>query len=249
LNRPAFSDTAPCRFYLSAMGCRVGENCRFSHDPRPENEKAVEFESSNTPGTGFGSGAPAPLPSAASGGAFAAAETGAALAAGDVEEAWDVSDRECGICFCNVEGSFGLLDGCRHAFCLPCIRGWREKGLEGGAAATVRKCPVCRVPCFLVVPSPSLPRSSRDKTMAVKLYKQTCAGIACKHYQAASGLGSDTAANRSCPFGSSCLYAHFLKDGKTRATPTAPRLRVNADGATEAVGVVQLSHFLERAGF
>ena len=46
-------------------------------------------------------------------------------------------------------------------------------------------------------------------------------------------------------FGSSCLYAHLKSDG-TPAPAEAPRLRVNADGAAEAVGEVRLSHFLEQ---
>jgi len=232
---------APCRFFFSATGCRSGSSCRFSHDLRPE---ANEVDAHNTVGATSGRiTTTAQLPSGAMG-------TGSASGIEGVEEElWDVSDRECGICFCDVEGSFGLLDGCRHVFCLPCIRGWREKGLEGGAAASVRKCPVCRVACFLVVPSPCLPRTATEKMQIVQAYKKNCANVPCKYFQASSRNAAEEANNKSCPFGSSCLFAHFLADGKTRAVPAPPRLRVNAEGATETVGVVQLSHFLDRAGF
>ena len=232
------SSAAPCHFYFSATGCRSGSSCRFSHDLRPEVHESES--SSDTVGVSSDSSMNAAvLPSDA-------AEREGGRGEGEV---WDVSDRECGICFCDVEGSFGLLDSCRHAFCLPCIRGWREKGLEGGAASTVRKCPVCRVACFLVVPSPCLPRSAREKTQMVQAYKKSCADIPCKYFQASSNNTAEEANNKSCPFGSSCLFAHFLADGKTRFVPAAPRLRLNADGATESVGVVQLSHFLDKAGF
>ena len=161
----------------------------------------------------------------------------------DGDDRWgDELESECGICFSEVEGSYGLLDGCRHAFCLACIRGWREMGGEvgGGAVDNVRRCPVCRVPCFLVIPSATLPRSTAEKEAATAQYKAALARIPCRHFE-----HDGTAVKRECPFGSSCLYAHLLPDGSPAPVPP-PRMRVNAEGKAEAVGVVRLSHFFEQ---
>lgn len=45
---------------------------------------------------------------------------------------------------------FGVLSGCRHAFCLDCIRKWR--GRLDLPKETLRACPMCREPSFYVVP-------------------------------------------------------------------------------------------------
>jgi E3 ubiquitin-protein ligase makorin len=77
-----------------------------------------------------------------------AAETAAAASA----------EVECGICLELVmskprigDRRFGLLSGCPHAFCLACIRDWRDGGTARDAAEhtagkleQARKCPVCR---------------------------------------------------------------------------------------------------------
>eukprot|EP00656_Telonema_subtile_P049502 TRINITY_DN6172_c0_g1_i1.p1 TRINITY_DN6172_c0_g1~~TRINITY_DN6172_c0_g1_i1.p1 ORF type:complete len:271 (+),score=43.69 TRINITY_DN6172_c0_g1_i1:133-945(+) len=57
---------------------------------------------------------------------------------------------ECGICLeevtadsrASAERRFGLLEGCNHAFCLECIRNWRQGGAAD--AEVVRSCPICR---------------------------------------------------------------------------------------------------------
>jgi E3 ubiquitin-protein ligase makorin len=143
--------------------------------------------------------------------------------------------EECGICFAEVTDMFGLLDCCGHAYHLGCIRGWREKGMEAGSAESVRRCPVCRVRCHLVLPSAALPRSASHKAAIVAHYRASTQRIPCRHFSAFR--------DGSCPFGTSCLYAHLLPDGSA-APVTAPRLRQNGEGHAEALKPVLLSDVL-----
>lgn len=103
------------------------------------------------------------------------------------EEEPSATGVECGICYepLIADGSarFGLLDQCTHAFCLDCIRGWREKGMQVSDAGTVRRCPVCRVPSFLVIPSTTLPRDAESKAVILKAYKASLASIPCRHFE------------------------------------------------------------------
>ncbi len=229
------TSAVPCRFHSQGLVCRFGAACRFSHGaiippiPPPVPPPQQQQQQQQHPTT-----PQEPSPSFAPPAAAAADDA--------VDEVFEDLDTECGICFSEVEGSFGLLDGCSHAFCLGCIRSWREAGVavNNPDASTVRRCPVCRLPCHLVVPSPTLPRSRRATEGVVAGYKAALAAIPCRHF-----AHDGRAVTRRCPFGSSCLYAHLKPDG-TPAPAEAPRLRVNADGAAEAVGEVRLSHFLEQ---
>ena len=45
---------------------------------------------------------------------------------------------------------FGILPGCNHPFCVPCLRGWRSTYDQG---KIVRACPICRTVSYFVVPS------------------------------------------------------------------------------------------------
>jgi len=237
----------PCRFYGAPGGCRFGDSCLYRHDEVPPDGGVVASAASRSakaeqplataPATPFAARAAAAAPAAA-GAAGAAGAIGNTGAAGTAEAAADPDeDTECGICFSEVVGGFGLLDGCGHAFCLGCIRGWREKGLAASDAQTVRKCPVCRVPCYLVVPSPRLPASAAEKAAVVGAYTARLRAIPCRHFNQGRG---------TCPFGTSCLYDHRLPDGRPAPVP-APRLRVDADGNTAAASVVQLAHFLDHS--
>ena len=90
---------------------------------------------------------------------------------------------ECSICLERVADEsrpfsarrFGLLDKCDHSFCLSCIRGWRDGGVQGkeaGAIATeqARMCPICRVNSFFITPSAHFPRTPEEKEEILKNY-------------------------------------------------------------------------------
>ena len=132
---------------------------------------------------------------------------------------------ECSICLERVADEsrpfsarrFGLLDKCDHSFCLSCIRGWRDGGVQGkeaGAIATeqARMCPICRVNSFFITPSAHFPRTPEEKEEILKNYLSKMKQIPCKHYN-----------NGRCPFGTSCFYSHGSGEVDTgvRKTTTA----------------------------
>lgn len=148
---------------------------------------------------------------------------------------------ECNICYEPVtekpvpsERRFGLLQNCDHAFCLSCIRNWRQQ-YAGGADvdAALRTCPICRTPTHLVTPSMVWPSTPEEKEKIIAGYKAKLAEIDCKHFSYGEG---------SCPFGTSCLYRHAYRNG--RLEEAAPR-RVAADeGEIHVVQPVRLSDFI-----
>jgi E3 ubiquitin-protein ligase makorin len=185
----------------------------------------------------------------------------AALAAGDGGDASAASaaaarraaqaasaEVECAICLERVlskpalaERRFGLLSGCAHAFCLACIRGWR--GGAGAPAATAaasehaRTCPICRTPSHFIVPSLAWPASDEDKAAVIDAYVSRLGAVPCRHFDEGRG---------SCPFGTSCWYAHRLPDGSE--VSAAPLRRYGtADGDVRVVEPVRLASFLERS--
>ncbi len=142
----------------------------------------------------------------------------------DQQRAFD-AQIECSICLERVTDEsrpfsarrFGLLDKCDHSFCLACIRGWRDGGVQGkeaGANATeqARMCPICRVNSFFITPSAHFPRSPEEKEEILKNYLSKMKQIPCKHYN-----------NGRCPFGTSCFYSHGSgeSDGGVRKTTTS----------------------------
>lgn len=163
---------------------------------------------------------------------------GATPQRGRLEPSFDVEDPECGICFESIRKKgerFGILESCDHAFCLTCIRGWRAQR-EQQDRQNLRLCPVCRNESFFVVPSDDISLDPVEKSLAIEAYKTEMMRIPCKLFDYGKG---------SCPFGSSCFYAHLNPDG-TRFVPAALRWRNGADGG-EVIGEVKLSDFLMRS--
>ena len=74
---------------------------------------------------------------------------------------------------------FGLLEGCDHVFCLECIREWRKQR-ETQDRLNLRKCPICRVDSFLVLPSDSV-LVGAEKDKAMDKYRGSLDGIPCKY--------------------------------------------------------------------
>ncbi|KAJ3324520.1 hypothetical protein HDU76_013401 [Blyttiomyces sp. JEL0837] len=150
---------------------------------------------------------------------------------------------DCAICFESVvnkkDPRFGLLNlldtvligtvlDCDHCVCLQCIRQWRSNERMDNA----KSCPVCRQITYVVVPSTSWITDPNEKQEALEAYKNRMALIDCKHYAFGEG---------TCPFGTSCLYRHIMKDGSREQV----NLRiVQGDDEVKIVNSVQLSDFI-----
>jgi len=145
-------------------------------------------------------------------------------------------DTECGICFESIRARgqrFGILENCDHAFCLECIRSWRKQK-EQQDRRNLRMCPVCRNESFFVVPCDRLISDSKEKAREIAIYKSQMSATPCQAFDYGNG---------SCPFGTSCFYAHLNPDG-TRHVPAPPRRMFGADGS-QLIGEVKLSDFLD----
>ncbi|KAK7401510.1 hypothetical protein VNO78_13050 [Psophocarpus tetragonolobus] len=130
----------------------------------------------------------------------------------------DSEEVECNVCLERVlskpkpsDCKFGLLPECDHAFCLSCIRNWRNSAPPAGMdvnntsnANTVRTCPVCRKLSYFVIPSGIWYTTKEEKQEIIDNYKANCKLIDCKHFNFGDG---------NCPFGTSCFYKHTVKPG------------------------------------
>ena len=100
----------------------------------------------------------------------------------------------CGICLQSVwaEGRrFGLLPKCSHAFCLDCIMEWRNK-------SRCKKCPLCRISSFFVIPSCRFFSSIDSKRRRVEEYLGFLSERPCIYYSA----------TELCPYGEMCFFSH-----------------------------------------
>lgn len=145
-------------------------------------------------------------------------------------------ELECNICYDNIleKGErFGLLSGCSHAFCLSCVRNWR--GNADQPKQTVRQCPVCRVETHFIIPSSRMVTSPKRKNVLIETYRKNLSGIPCRHFNEGRG---------TCPFGTSCFYAHRFPDGTldTRQVRTA----VDSDGHYDVLRQVRLENFFQQ---
>jgi len=136
-------------------------------------------------------------------------------------------DIECAVCLEVVlakgrlsERRFGILPECSHAFCLECIRNWREGAGTASQNQAVRACPLCRTVSYYVVPSVTWPRTPEEKEKLLAEYRSRTANIPCRHFAFGDG---------ACPFGSSCFYAHRTRDGR-EAPPEPPRYVTGGGG-------------------
>eukprot|EP00612_Vaucheria_litorea_P002102 CAMPEP_0171456506 /NCGR_PEP_ID=MMETSP0945-20130129/2962_1 /TAXON_ID=109269 /ORGANISM="Vaucheria litorea, Strain CCMP2940" /LENGTH=387 /DNA_ID=CAMNT_0011981937 /DNA_START=63 /DNA_END=1223 /DNA_ORIENTATION=- len=129
---------------------------------------------------------------------------------------------ECGICYEEITGLFGILTNCSHPFCLNCIRNWRHTGLENQKAESVRMCPICREISYFIVPSKTFVRDSLSKMALIENYKANLAQKPCMYF----------CKDQTCPFGTSCFYAHIRKDGSQENQPSL-RVRIGSSCTKE----------------
>ncbi|RLN52936.1 hypothetical protein BBJ29_005412 [Phytophthora kernoviae] len=145
-------------------------------------------------------------------------------------------DLECGICYENVVAKgerFGLLSGCNHSFCLTCLRNWR--GIADQPKQTVRQCPVCRVETNFIIPSGRMVTKPERKKVLIDEYRKNLSGIPCRHFDEGRG---------TCPFGTSCFYAHRYPDGTL--TSRQVRTAVDADGQYDVLRQVRLENYFQQ---
>ena len=171
-----------------------------------EESEAVFAAAAATWATDAASGADAMISAAvAAGVAIDADAADVALSAAERAASKDV---ECGICLENVTAAggrrFGLLTGCTHAFCENCIREWRAR--TDLPTSTVRACPLCRVVSYYIIPCDRFVADASRKARVHASFLGSQKRVPCRNWD----LGRGT-----CPFGSSCFYAHLLPDGST----------------------------------
>ncbi|KAL9988914.1 hypothetical protein ACROYT_G003409 [Oculina patagonica] len=161
----------------------------------------------------------------------------------DMEHSFAVQRSEgvtCGICLEVVktkanpsEQRFGILTDCNHAFCLACIRQWRNTS-HSNKNKVVRMCPLCRVPSAFVTPSDVWVEDPTEKKKLIEGYKSALKEKPCRYF--AQGKGT-------CPFGSSCFYKHAYPDGRVEEVKL--RHCDTSEGNSKIVKTFRLWDFLE----
>jgi len=89
---------------------------------------------------------------------------------------------------------------------------------------------------------PLLPPLLPPQENLIQAYKDQMKQKRCRYF--VYQRGNPEASLKSCPFGSSCFYAHLKEDG-TPLTPPSLRTRMGEEGRVEVVHEVKLSDFLE----
>eukprot|EP00933_Yihiella_yeosuensis_P054260 TRINITY_DN5265_c0_g5_i1.p1 TRINITY_DN5265_c0_g5~~TRINITY_DN5265_c0_g5_i1.p1 ORF type:complete len:420 (+),score=76.92 TRINITY_DN5265_c0_g5_i1:160-1419(+) len=91
--------------------------------------------------------------------------------------------------------SYGLLEGCDHAVCMPCVMAWRKNHDVSREARL--GCPVCRTLSYIVVPWPEA-ASGDEKLAIVSQQKERWRVTPCKW----------SSAGKPCPAGKHCMFDH-----------------------------------------
>jgi len=120
-------------------------------------------------------------------------------------ESSSIGQTQCCVCFEDVielKRKFALLPNCEHTFCMDCMKGWRGAGT--GLAGKM-KCPACRSPVELIVPSWEK-LSGTMKEERFRLYKDVLSKRSCRFYDRSKKISK-------CPFGPHCFYGHFDEQG------------------------------------
>lgn len=142
----------------------------------------------------------------------------------------------CSICLQSVlvEGRrFGLLPRCNHVFCLDCILAWRNSRPPTGISReAARRCPMCRIPSFFVIPSYRFYTGERKKQRVVE-YLDLLSCKPCRYY-------SESAETELCPYGQVCFFHH--RGGQATATPEEAEIEakinlVYTDGTQDVYGI------------
>lgn len=141
----------------------------------------------------------------------------------------------CGVCLDIVRPKhfFGVMSGCEHSICLACVRTWRAS--HSVSPEVARSCPECRTLSHHVIPSTFMPANAERKAALAHGYLRRLRTLPCKHFDFGAG---------TCPFGSSCFYAHVDKQGRSVAAAPRRVLVENGGGRAHALPTYRLSDFL-----
>ncbi|XP_009984963.1 PREDICTED: probable E3 ubiquitin-protein ligase makorin-1, partial [Tauraco erythrolophus] len=138
----------------------------------------------------------------------------------------------CGICMDRVyekplpeERLFGILPNCSHAYCVGCIRKWRQS--RDFQSAVIKACPECRVTSSYYIPHKYWVSDVREKEKLIETFKARTGKMRCKFFVRNRGR---------CPFKSDCIYLHELPAGQL------PRHRRQRPRMPVVSGVVGLGH-------
>ena len=154
----------------------------------------------------------------------------------------DVTECEsascCSICLQSVlvEGRrFGLLPRCSHTFCLECISAWRTASFSSKSVLSregTRKCPVCRVASFFVIPSPRFFVGEMKKKRVLE-YLKFLSAKPCRYY-------SESADAELCPYGPMCFFHHRNRGVGGIESAEDRKLRlVYTDGSCDAFSILR----------
>jgi len=130
----------------------------------------------------------------------------------------DEDDEEitCGICY-DFPKQFGLLNACSHAFCLRCLRDWRntsKKEVSLVCSNIIKTCPICRTESSFITPSSRFfADGNPKKAEMIAKYKASMAKMPCRYFV------QSKADKRFCPYGYDCFYKHEGADGKPYKFP------------------------------
>ncbi|XP_078053964.1 putative E3 ubiquitin-protein ligase makorin-1 [Mustelus asterias] len=126
-------------------------------------------------------------------------------------------DVICGICMEKVyektparDRCFAILPECNHAFCVTCIKKWRES--KGFTNNIIKACPECRVVASYFIPYKYWVVDEQKRKLVEK-FKAEKKKIHCKFFLRSNGR---------CPFKSECIYLHEFPEGY-RPTPRRQR--------------------------
>ncbi|CAO1626191.1 unnamed protein product [Parajaminaea phylloscopi] len=202
-----------CKWWKQGY-CNRGDSCWFRH--YYIDGESCEASSSRSPtiGTRFRATALPFTPSQ---------HTSEAVSPPDQTEPSDVAAEPlpeqppCAICF-ELPATYGLLENCDHAFCLSCIRAWRdnkEKDPDLVAGQINKACPACRQRSHYVTPSSAFHIKGPQKDAAVTRYKAVLASKPCKFFEESKQSRNG---RLWCPFGDDCHYRHTLTEGDDRYT-------------------------------
>ena len=111
---------------------------------------------------------------------------------------------------------------------VQCIRNWRNAHAQDES----KSCPQCRVFTPFITPS-AIWLNDTEKEEAIEKYKQALGKIPCKWWNYGQG---------TCPFGTSCFYAHLDRHGN--AVQTELRAAQTSEGAGVVLSTPKLSDFL-----
>lgn len=106
---------------------------------------------------------------------------------------------------------YGILENCRHVFCIECILKWRKD--HDYTKKKIKTCPECRVESDFVLRSSTWIEDEASKNVQI---------ISCKNYLSKQPCRFFKQGRGHCKDGRECLYAHMYPDGRVQDKSVLP---------------------------